>query len=256
MYEHTSQSNRFQCTECAYNCKNFSKLKRHMLYHTGARNFECTMCGNKFFQMEHLKRHMQSIHNIILQSEAQTNGKTTKKLSFYKHNPSNEFLKQCSINTTNENSTAESAGNSSTEENTQDHLLSSSNLSNQNTQGQSSCKINVKCLYKCNKCQFETASLLALNQHVRNVHQLANSQIEIEIFKEEEEQDETEEEENNQDEIGEEFNATLSEVQDFSLNNFIFNCSFCSYKSSKKAFLKVCTSLSYNIKYDIFKNQT
>ncbi len=27
MYEHTSSSNRFQCKECPYNCKNYSKLK-------------------------------------------------------------------------------------------------------------------------------------------------------------------------------------------------------------------------------------
>lgn len=238
MYEHTSQSNRFQCAECAYNCKNFSKLKRHMLYHTGARNFQCKMCGNKFFQMEHLKRHMQSIHNIIVQSQTQANGKTPKKLGFYKHNPSNDFLKQCSINTTNENSTAESTGNSSTEENTQDHLLFSSNSANQNIQSQSSYKINVKCLYKCNQCQLEIASLFGLNQHVRNAHQLANSQIEIELFKEEE-QDDAEEEENSHEEDREELNPALSEVQDFNLNNFVFSCSFCSYKSSKKVFLKV-----------------
>lgn len=239
MYDHTSQSNRFQCAECAYNCKNLSKLKRHMLYHTGARNFQCKMCGNKFFQMEHLKRHMQSIHNITMQSQSQTNGKTPKKLGFYKHISSNEFLKQCSINTTSENSTAESTGNSSTEENTQDHVPSNSIPSHQTIQSQSSFKIDVKCLYKCNQCQFETTGLFGLNQHVRNVHQMANSQIEIELFKEEE-QDEAEEEENNLDETEEEFDTALSEIQDFNLNDFIFNCSFCSYKSSKKAFLKVC----------------
>ena len=27
MYEHTSSLNRFQCSECPYNCKNYSKLK-------------------------------------------------------------------------------------------------------------------------------------------------------------------------------------------------------------------------------------
>lgn len=27
MYKHTSSSNRFRCTQCPYNCKNYSKLK-------------------------------------------------------------------------------------------------------------------------------------------------------------------------------------------------------------------------------------
>ena len=64
VYEHTSSSNRFQCNMCPYNCKNYSKLKRHMLYHSGARNYECSICGNKFYQMEHLKRHLTSIHKL------------------------------------------------------------------------------------------------------------------------------------------------------------------------------------------------
>ncbi len=32
MYEHTSGSNRFQCTECPYNCKNYSKLKVELIF--------------------------------------------------------------------------------------------------------------------------------------------------------------------------------------------------------------------------------
>jgi hypothetical protein len=206
-----------------------------MLYHTGARNFQCKMCGNKFFQMEHLKRHMQSIHNVIVPSQTQANGKIPKKLSFYKHNPSNDFLKQCSINTTSENSTAESSANSSTEENTQDQLLYSSNPSHSDVQSQSSYKIDVKCLYKCNQCEFEIANLFSLNQHVKNVHQLTSSQIEIDFRQE----DEEEEEESSQDEVREIFDTALSETQDYNLNNFIFNCSFCSYKSSRKIFLRV-----------------
>ena len=139
MYEHTSTSNRFQCTECPYNCKNYSKLKRHMLYHSGARNYSCDLCGNKFFQMEHLKRHMQSIHNIVSPTNSpQTSTKVpktkTKKM-----------------------------------ESNQDKLISTEQAARQ------SYKVTSRCMYKCQQCDYSTVKIYSLNDHINDKHSASNT---------------------------------------------------------------------------------
>ncbi|CAF0707513.1 unnamed protein product [Brachionus calyciflorus] len=196
MYKHTSSSNRFRCTECPYNCKNYSKLKRHMLYHMGARNFECTICGNKFFQMEHLKRHMQSIHNSSI-----ANLSTKAKKA---------------------------------EESEKNPLASTISNVQTNQQITQSYTVLTKCLYKCQKCSFNSEELFDLNQHIIKEHTqktLNDSQLDIinndSLYDYGEESDEDEENFS-------EFEENFEHEDDL----LCYMCSFCNYKTDKKSFLR------------------
>ena len=46
------------CNQCSYACKKPSKLKRHILVHSGERPFACIQCNYSSKQSADLKRHM------------------------------------------------------------------------------------------------------------------------------------------------------------------------------------------------------
>lgn len=147
-----------------------------MLYHTGARNYSCELCGNKFFQSEHLKRHMQSIHNIAspviptqsiqynpVEHRAANKPMSSKKQragSYPKKLPSSGIARQGPVLTTISNEIESDTG--------------------------TSCfKVSSRCMYKCHQCDFVTASLFTLNQHVTGKHsrcQDLDSQINSDSF--------------------------------------------------------------------------
>ncbi|CAF3567937.1 unnamed protein product [Rotaria sp. Silwood1] len=132
IYSHSSQTNKFQCNLCPYNCKSFSKLKRHMLYHQGQRNYECPKCNNKFYQMEHLKRHLTSIHKLNIPQIGRGNrlfGSDLLKRNSDMPNipPPHGTVPQC-------------------------------------------YKVISKCVFTCQKCPFSTTKLYHLNEHVKSEH--------------------------------------------------------------------------------------
>ena len=173
-----------------------------MLYHSGARNFECSICSNKFFQMEHLKRHMQSIHHQELNHIQQQVPMNTEPKS-----KSRPMSYQYITNDTVKSSPANITPNSIY-----------SNTENQNFQQENTCqspsnhassslcyKVTSKCTYKCHRCEFSTAKIYALNEHMIGEH------VDDDTFK------------------------TNSKSHMISLP---FICSFCSYKTDKKNNLK------------------
>lgn len=123
-------------------------LKRHMLYHMGARNFECHMCGNKFFQMEHLKRHLQSIHNL---TPAEINSLNLSSSAGSEQQPSEKRSHQKAATSIKEK-TAKSS--------TDMPPISTSSMT----------KVISKCAYKCPKCEQTCSKLFILNQHIINKH--------------------------------------------------------------------------------------
>ena len=166
VYEHTSTSNRFQCNMCPYNCKNYSKLKRHMLYHSGARNYECSICGNKFYQMEHLKRHLQSIHHqdtqtTSIQHPKQQHHDGGKRSRSLPRQYLNNIVKPVEV------------GNNLQQEQT---IVTASQpqqaqaTANTATTSQQCYKVTSKCMYKCHQCDYSTIKLYSLNEHVINSH--------------------------------------------------------------------------------------
>ncbi len=159
-----------------------SFVKRHMLYHTGARNYSCELCNNKFFQMEHLKRHMQSIHNIVSPAtpanlvqyppdnkpktvKQSVNNKKQRAGPYSKKTPG--FARQGPVLTTiaNEEDTANSINSYQTEH----HCF----------------KVSSRCMYKCHQCEFVSVNLYTLNQHLLSKHsryQDLDSQVNSDSF--------------------------------------------------------------------------
>ena len=56
-------NNQFQCHLCKKIFNDTSKMKRHLLSHTGIKPVQCTKCSSSFLRREHLKRHMKTLHN-------------------------------------------------------------------------------------------------------------------------------------------------------------------------------------------------
>lgn len=209
--------------------------KRHMLYHSGARNYACDMCGNKFFQMEHLKRHMQSIHNVITNTSSSSNQTQTSKQQTTK---------------------SKSKPAKTTEQLEQQTPLqplplppSRASQPSQEIQEQEQkspeCKVTSRCMYKCQQCDYSTRNLYSLNEHLiekhsitshSNMSQLISQEIHFDTSFSQEDLDEQDEED--EDEVSDE----LSIVDDI-LNELtsirIYSCSFCIFSTEKKRNLKV-----------------
>ena len=208
-------------------------FKRHMLYHTGARNFQCDLCVNKFFQMEHLKRHMQSIHNItsVSNSNSQSNSSKTMKrkklqgtLQLQKPNPTDLINANPQINP-------------------------GINLNCSDTNVQEKClKVTSNCIYKCKDCEFSNVELYKLNEHIiRNHSSLVSSDLasfveskDVNLETDEDsgvsnsgqnEKEDTTFIINKNNEI---FSSSESDKQIFK----IFPCSFCTFKTNKKSIIK------------------
>lgn len=190
-----------------------------MLYHMGARNYECKMCGNKFFQMEHLKRHMQSIHNVTGLSSLNKNKtkefdneKATEE-SYLKIVPTEEKIDNIAIEP-KKKITAEVFSESLT-----------------------------KCIYKCQKCQFNSENLYLLNEHNLNQHSnnYQNEQnISMNSFDYEDDQSEINEEiddENENENFEFEYQNCLDKMSE-SIEKKLF-CSFCQFSTTRKIILKV-----------------
>ena len=151
---------------CPYNCKNYSKLKRHMLYHSGARNYECSICGNKFYQMEHLKRHLQSIHHQDMQPST-SSSTTMTNIQHQQHHDGGKrsrSLPRQYLN--NNNNTIKPVEISSNNIQQQQQVITST----QQQQQQQCYKVTSKCMYKCHQCDYSTIKLFSLNEHVINIH--------------------------------------------------------------------------------------
>lgn len=54
-------SNTYTCRFCGLNCDNPSRLKKHLLSHSGDRPFVCSVCGASFRQKSHVTQHF-AIH--------------------------------------------------------------------------------------------------------------------------------------------------------------------------------------------------
>ena len=52
----------FICEICNKVLASQSKLKRHMLVHTGNKPYSCDVCDIRFTRYEHMKRHMLNRH--------------------------------------------------------------------------------------------------------------------------------------------------------------------------------------------------
>ena len=232
MYKHTSSSNRFQCVECPYNCKNFSKLKRHMLYHAGARNYSCDLCGNKFYQTEHLKRHMQSIHHqtspLISQTKGQSENEPEKAVTDCSDSEDQASMPVDSVVQETANAPV------SSQEVVDASLLNESNPSQRplanSEPTQPSYIVTSKCTYKCQKCDYTTSNLYTLNEHAINQHTSECSELAVPLDENGQEEhanelDDEFEEENDFDEEDEDDDESNDEYDDFDeiLNEMEFN---------------------------------
>lgn len=100
-------------------------------------------------------------------------------------------------------------------------------VSNQISQ---SFTVLTKCMFKCQKCNFNSEELFDLNQHMIREHTEKNNQNSINN----DSYDYMETESESDDDI-------LSDFEDsFDQENFVcFTCSFCAFKTNKKTSLKV-----------------
>ena len=240
----------------------------------GARNFECKICGNKFFQMEHLKRHMLSIHNVTnidssmisVPSNFQQNntinntningnnsriGKKTT-ISPLKHQnhlikkqdePSTTQVKiQTNVETLLDSQRTRTIDNKEIKNDLNIIQNQPADVQQQPEQ-HNTLKIDLNCIYKCQKCEFSTDKLFVLNEHAINQHFKENDAI----FNAQDEPNINDnilnEIEMDDEDADEQIYADKNEenlVKEVRLRKFgsTYPCAFCSFKTNERAHLK------------------
>ncbi|XP_044748760.1 zinc finger protein 43-like [Coccinella septempunctata] len=190
-YMHTTSADKFKCDQCSKSYRKKYKLESHKnKEHTGSRRYTCNICQKKFFSNWDLKKHVSMTHEKLRPYICQYCNKGFSSLHALKTHTrqhTNETPFKCSICAEGFRQNVSLRSHLKSKHNIEENKNFPCEFCDKSFGSNFALKVHLRLhseqCYKCDECEEYFNQSIYLFNHMKTVHNMEESMVDIKKFK-------------------------------------------------------------------------